>query len=193
MGLCKGLLKIDRKGEEKIMNYKDHYPSTEKNLDEFLCLPRKAQLLWFDYLMYVTFTNKKHNAYEVNSFTTEGVESPIENIFYTAFNILTFEEDDFNKIYLYPQYPISVGSKNYIIDFAIMYFDENTGNEKVLLLVECDGHDYHSTKKQIKNDNEKDMNLKLAGYEIARFNGSQLYKEPYDCVYNALLLAKKFI
>jgi very-short-patch-repair endonuclease len=60
-------------------------------------------------------------------------------------------------------------------------------NEKLLerylkIITECvemDGHDFHEkTKEQVAYDKERDRAIKLAGYEIIHFSGSEIYKNP---------------
>jgi len=41
-------------------------------------------------------------------------------------------------------------------------------------VIECDGEYWHSTKKAIANDKEKDISLKKQGYTVLRFTGDQI-------------------
>ena len=58
----------------------------------------------------------------------------------------------------------------------------NFFKEDFKLIIECDGFDYHSNKKQMTYDYKRENNLKLNGYDIIRFTGSQIYNDPMDCV-----------
>lgn len=50
------------------------------------------------------------------------------------------------------------------------------------VLVECDGHDFHErTKAQAKRDKQRDRSLKLAGWTVLRFAGSEIYADPLTC------------
>jgi very-short-patch-repair endonuclease len=50
------------------------------------------------------------------------------------------------------------------------------------LAVECDGHAYHDrTKEQAARDRQRDCALKLAGYEVVRFAGSEILDDPEEC------------
>jgi len=50
------------------------------------------------------------------------------------------------------------------------------------LIVEADGYEYHSTKKQREKDFERQVTLMKKGYMVLRFTGSQIYKDPIHCV-----------
>lgn len=60
-------------------------------------------------------------------------------------------------------------------DFAIMF------DEHAVLLIECDGKEFHSTEEQIENDRRKDEQAHLAGIKIIRFTGSSIFRDPADC------------
>jgi very-short-patch-repair endonuclease len=50
------------------------------------------------------------------------------------------------------------------------------------LIVECDGHDFHErTKEQSSRDKSRDRALTTLGYEIFRFTGSELWRDPWGC------------
>jgi very-short-patch-repair endonuclease len=50
------------------------------------------------------------------------------------------------------------------------------------LIVECDGHDFHErTKEQAAKDRSRDRAVSLAGYDIFRFTGSELWNSPWGC------------
>lgn len=50
------------------------------------------------------------------------------------------------------------------------------------LVVELDGHDYHSTREQIENDAVRQRYLSRAGYTIIRFTGREINRNPAACV-----------
>jgi very-short-patch-repair endonuclease len=50
------------------------------------------------------------------------------------------------------------------------------------LIVECDGHDFHErTKEQAAKDRARDREAQENGYEIFRFTGSELWRDPLGC------------
>jgi very-short-patch-repair endonuclease len=50
-----------------------------------------------------------------------------------------------------------------------------------VLLIECDGADFHSSDKQRDHDARKDAAAELAGYRTIRFTGSQIHRHVDDC------------
>lgn len=116
----------------------------------------------------------------------EEIKSPIEQIFKTAFDLyikLLNKED----IFLFSQEEIILEKKKYVADFYFeqdMYVNPFDTDKKIV--IECDGHEFHQkTKEQVKHDNEREYDLKMAGYEIIRFSGSQIYNEPFKCAEDA--------
>lgn len=110
-------------------------------------------------------------------------QSPIEEIMFAA---LVMKSIDFEKDHVYykicpiPQYQTEVD--NYVSDFSVELLNYLTGKPITSVLVECDGHNYHEvTKQQVTKRNERDLNLKKAGYDILHFSGSQIYNEPMKC------------
>ena len=83
---------------------------------------------------------------------------------------------------LEPQAEIEAGGKTYYADF---FYDANIEilpGSPFKLVIECDGHDYHhASKEQVQKDYERETNLKMAGYDVLRFTGSQIYKDPIGC------------
>lgn len=65
----------------------------------------------------------------------------------------------------------------------------DTGVEKVnsqphwrKLVVECDGHQFHErTKEQAASDRSRDRALMGFGYDVFRFTGSELWRDPWGC------------
>lgn len=50
------------------------------------------------------------------------------------------------------------------------------------LVVECDGHDFHErTKEQAASDRSRDRALNALGYDVFRFTGSELWRDPWEC------------
>lgn len=50
------------------------------------------------------------------------------------------------------------------------------------LIVECDGHAFHErTKEQAAKDRNRDREAVLAGYDVFRFTGSELWRDPWGC------------
>ena len=150
----------------------------EGALDDFLVLPRKCQELFFQHLEYSTQIEEDgYLNFYAGGLDYSYRESPIEVILAFAYELLY---PDPQLILWTPQVEIKANGKTYIIDFQ--FSTEGNFDKEYKLLVECDGHNYHNkTKDQVKRDNERDYNLKLAGYDILRFSGSQIYNDPFKC------------
>ena len=66
----------------------------------------------------------------------------------------------------------------YRLDFA--YFHPmHHGKGLVKIAIECDGHEFHEkTKEQAKRDKERDRYLQSEGWIVARFTGSEIFRNP---------------
>lgn len=49
------------------------------------------------------------------------------------------------------------------------------------LLIEIDGHDFHSSRQQLAADKKRDRDLAAADWRVLRFTGSQIYANPAAC------------
>lgn len=73
-------------------------------------------------------------------------------------------------------------------DYDVLFdADGNPGDEilrrRPLLVVECDGHDFHErTKEQAAHDKERDREMQIAGYRVMRFTGSEIHRDVEKCV-----------
>lgn len=72
------------------------------------------------------------------------------------------------------------------VDFLVHAFDHHARILKAPgwreLIVECDGHDFHErTKEQAKRDRSRDRRATLAGRDVMRFTGSELWRDPWGC------------
>lgn len=115
-------------------------------------------------------------------------ESPIEKILHVAIDfvcVLRLKEFGNWNFVVYPQEEIYYKEKTYRADFVMMaekYKGNVQDDDVIYFVVECDGHEYHhTTKDQVNRDNERDMQIKLAGYDVLRFSGSQIFRDPFKC------------
>lgn len=162
------------------------YKESEMYLQEFLNAPKKAQQLILLPLI---------NARFYPTIMCENIISPIEQIFITAFD-LYLRTDNKKNIFLFSQAPIKIEDKRYVVDFL---FEEdefvNKFNTNKKIIIECDGYEFHQkTKEQVQHDNEREYKLKMAGYEVIRFSGSQIYNNPLKCAedtYNYIMKSIK--
>jgi len=62
------------------------------------------------------------------------------------------------------------------------------------LIIECDGHDFHDrSKEQASRDRERDRELKKLGYEVFRYTGSDIWKNPLACATEAVEVLTKSV
>lgn len=109
--------------------------------------------------------------------------SPIEQILSVATDIHNCSHREF-EIVLSPQRKIAIRNKIYFVDFMCDFIKVPSGMIALdkPLIIECDGFDYHHTKEQCNNDTARENDIKLQGFPIMRFTGSQIYNTPFLCV-----------
>ena len=74
-----------------------------------------------------------------------------------------------------PQCPVG----KYKVDFGIRYPLYNRIGNYGFLAVECDGHDFHEkTKEQAAHDKKRDRFITSQGWQVFRFTGSEIFKDP---------------
>lgn len=120
----------------------------------------------------------------------EYCESPIEIILAIALYIKTNGE-----LYFESQVEITTDEKKYYADFGIFGdgFTNDFIKEDFKLIIECDGYEFHQkTKKQVEYDNKREYDIKMLGYDILRFSGTEIYNDVDSCVNKILkyILAK---
>lgn len=65
----------------------------------------------------------------------------------------------------------------YRVDLSVVAAEAN--GERVMILVELDGHDFHEkTKAQAASDKKRDRELTKDGTPMMRFTGSEIIKDP---------------
>lgn len=157
----------------------------------FNSMPEKAKQLYFSLMGEAPMILKKdftqfYETYEINN---AQCKSPIEHILCVAMDF-AFHLYNLNhrvKYSVFPQEQINANGHTYNVDFLITgtIWTKNSDEPEVEIdniVIECDGHEFHNkTKTQVKRDNEREYNLKMAGYDILRFSGSQIYNDPMKC------------
>lgn len=88
-------------------------------------------------------------------------ESVIENIVLREFHLLG----------LYPTPQFEIG--RYRIDLAF---------PDMLIAIECDGQEWHSSKEQIDRDKKRDDYLEKMGWRVIRMSGSDIYRRADEIV-----------
>ncbi|MDB5612127.1 MAG: hypothetical protein JWP25_9027 [Bradyrhizobium sp.] len=131
-------------------------------------------------------------------------ESPIEHRFLCALVDVVDPFDityPFDKIHIITEKPYLhfITDDDLILEpqaqigrFRVDFFISVPANMSRRLVVECDGHDFHErTKEQAARDRSRDRALQMAGYEIFRFTGSELHRDPKACAMEVMEWASK--
>lgn len=148
-------------------------------------LPPRCKEMFFEFLSCdFPYDGNKAFFIDVGQLYNEECESPIEQIFSLAYEIISFVSPPTEySMNLICQHDISANGNKYRVDFCFdpSYFEE--GYDKPFkLVIECDGHDFHErTKAQVVKGNKRDYDLKMAGYDVLHFSGSQIFNEPFQC------------
>ena len=82
------------------------------------------------------------------------------------------------KYQILPQYILQLDERTLRLDFAILVEERKKGQiiSSFKFCIECEGHDYHSTKSQITKDNERMRILIKYGWTVLRYSGSEIFK-----------------
>ena len=175
------------------MNEKKKRPG-QTDAEIFRSLPERAQEIWFQYCERCVSNG---NIYALTFSVVKGFDysfcnSPIEIIFNLAYDLI-IHFGDAEGYYLEPQYEVVSRdeSKHFYVDFAFIADDVDDlttiKNPDFKLAIECDGHEFHEkSKKQVEYDNEREYELKMLGFDVLRFSGSQIYNKPFRCAAQTL-------
>lgn len=130
-------------------------------------------------------------------------ESPLEKEFYTAFvsrftpdgayiNGKPFVFGEWRRpqgildLRLFPQEWIEAEGHRYRADFVIEVWTSlrSLDCRKFLsLVVEIDGHEFHErTKEQAERDRSRDRRITRTGYQVLRFTGREVNRDPFVVV-----------
>jgi very-short-patch-repair endonuclease len=67
----------------------------------------------------------------------------------------------------------------YKIDLAV--FCQAFSGDEIRVAIECDGHDFHKTKEQLKRDRKRERVLQINGWHVLRFTGTEIWKDAELC------------
>jgi len=81
-----------------------------------------------------------------------------------------------NKYIFIPQYPVSIGDRNYRLDVGLICQHIKNGKivKEIFIDIECDGFDYHSSKEQLTRDSQRTRKLMNNGWHVLRYTGSEI-------------------
>ncbi len=77
---------------------------------------------------------------------------------------------------------LSLGHQFSLGRFLYDLYVKREGRRKPLVLIECDGKEFHSTDDQIANDRAKNALAAKSGIPLFRFSGSEIFCELDRCV-----------
>jgi len=141
---------------------KDYYKYTLENLEK---LPHPILSKRWRRIVFIPTTLKKlKQAEEINDLYHT---SPIEEEMYTHFRK--------ENIQVERQLFVNEGRKIYCLDFGILCKEGKID-------VECDGSAYHSSKKDVAKDRDRNNELTSYGWSVLRFTGSEIIQNPEECI-----------
>jgi hypothetical protein len=95
------------------------------------------------------------------------------------------------RVEVLPQMKLRTEGGIYRLDMAIRFAHAEGPATPTWVDLECDGHDFHErTKEQAERDKERDRNIQAAGWEVARFTGSEITRDPVAAAVKALDFCK---
>lgn len=153
---------------------------------EFNSMPDRFKELYMEMIYFMAIENENNMRVFVDVIgLPKDCESPIEQILWMALNFCTLNSG--KNYYFYEQAEVEANGNKYRLDFLYEEDYMDRIDNPLLLAIECDGHDFHEkTKEQVEKRNKRDMDLKLAGYDILHYSGSQIYKNPIKCAMEIL-------
>jgi hypothetical protein len=77
---------------------------------------------------------------------------------------------------------LSLGTRYALASFRYDLIIVREGRLDPLVIIECDGKEFHSTIEQKVNDRWKDNLAKARGIRLLRFTGSEIHRTPDLCV-----------
>lgn len=104
-------------------------------------------------------------------------ESPIEKLMYNA---LMRAGGTSLTMRILPQAQIGKYRVDLLVGVQFLLVNTNI----VWCVVECDGFEFHSTPKQLAHDMKRQQEIANMGFMVARFTGSQIYRDGDMCAEN---------
>lgn len=84
-----------------------------------------------------------------------------------------------------------IGLGPYRADFVL---EHRYKERRVLIAVECDGHEFHEkTKEQAARDKARDRWMTTNGIRILRFTGTEIFNTPEHCASQVVTLLEKLV
>lgn len=102
-------------------------------------------------------------------------------------HVLSYDELERGGIRFYGDNAIivpqaKIARTNYRADFLVILNARGRGVNP-LVVIECDGHDYHErTKEQAARDRKRDRDIQRLGIPVLRFTGSEIVRDIDECI-----------
>lgn len=147
----------------------------------------------FEYDM-AAITTKTQEAMLVAWECADLAESHIEREYVWALALLAYEHCDLVITKAepsegdLPDYFLEIIPQHQIGDFRVDFFVRYGGGKNIdntTVIVECDGHDYHETKKAAAADKKRDRKLQNISH-VLRFTGSEIHRDAFGCAFETL-------
>lgn len=177
------------------------YSYFQKESDRIYRVPQyHIDFIFDDYCMPDPSDNKERQFLENNNYVKIGYELynkfigfKIKDLFNEPMFVFKSNHDDpffkadkrlkygdINREFaIIPQHIQTIDGVNYRIDIAIILNRKNGKGEIVettKIAIECDGHDYHTSKEQKTKDDRRARLLKINGWkEVFRYSGSEIF------------------
>jgi very-short-patch-repair endonuclease len=91
---------------------------------------------------------------------------------------------DWQSVLVVPQVHIGDYRADYVLEYRV---GDPQQNARTVMVVECDGHDYHErTKQQARHDKRRDRYMTASGLRVLRFTGSEIFADANKCASESL-------
>ena len=156
-------------------------PRAERFAIDYSTMPDRVKDMMYQKLLKLSEDNNPELIFLVldRIRTLSECESPIEKIL--LYSLIEEAENLWIGFEYKPQQTIKANNHKYRADI-VFDMDFYSSGKPYKLVIECDGHEFHEvTKEQVEKRNIRDMDLKIQGYDVLHYSGSQICKNPKQC------------
>jgi len=122
-------------------------------------------------------------------------DSPLEVVFWIWWDACIRLHGAVAELFeLKPQAEVRIGERLYRVDFLLEPVDQTVAISKhwTPIAIELDGHAFHErTREQVAYRDQRDRALQAANWTVLHFSFSEFTNNPYRCVCEVLLAARK--
>lgn len=175
-----GIIKLAEQGADHLRNQIESWVYFMDSRSEFGATPIERLLMS---AVYVTLKHDPEIAEKIRRCDQAGLPEAMtgENAQETIFWVSQFQLPDWRVDFLFSVY-------SYWPRYNVPPRPEGWRS----LIVECDGHDFHErTKEQAARDRSRDRWAQDNGYDVFRFTGSEIWRDPWGCGLQVLRWCEK--